>query len=177
MIKGFRDFIMRGNAIEPIITADRAPVVTKNFLHKSKEGLLLSDDETLLDMKKIHNWLSMESYWATGRDFDTVERAFAFSYPIGVYEGSTQIAVARIVSDTATFAWLCDVFVDSNFRGRGIGTWLAEASVEWTEKNGVKRIILATRDAHEVYSRVGFEQLKNPERWMAIDKRPQAKES
>lgn len=152
-------------------------MATQNLLHQSKDGLLLSDDETLLDLSKIHHWLSVESYWANGREFDVVEKAFAHSYPIGVYEGSTQIAVARIVSDTATFAWLCDVFVDSNFRGRSIGTWLAEASVEWAEKNGVKRIILATRDAHEVYSRVGFEKLKSPERWMAIDKRPQAKDS
>lgn len=94
-----------------------------------------------------------------------------------VYKGSTQIAVARIVSDCATFAWLCDVFVDENSRGRGIGTWLAESVVKWAEKNGIKRIILATRDAHEVYSRAGFELLKSPERWMAIDRRPQARKS
>lgn len=152
-------------------------MATRNLLNQSKGSLLLSDHESLLDLPKIHHWLSVESYWATGREFEIVERAFAFSYPIGVYEGATQIAVARIVSDTATFAWLCDVFVDSNFRGCGIGTWLAEASVEWAERNGVKRIILATRDAHEVYSRAGFEPLKSPERWMAIDKRPQAKDS
>jgi GNAT superfamily N-acetyltransferase len=148
-------------------------MATQNLLHQSKDGLLLSDDETLLDLPKIHHWLSIESYWANGREFDVVEKAFAFSYPIGVYEGSTQIAVARIVSDTATFAWLCDVFVDSAFRGRGIGTWLAQASAEWAEKNGIKRIILATRDAHEVYSRAGFEPLKNSRRWMEIDQRPQ----
>lgn len=152
-------------------------MTTLNLLNKSKEGLNLSDNENLLDLPKIHHWLSLESYWANGRDFDTVEKAFAFSYPIGVYQDSTQIAVARIVSDCATFAWLCDVFVDEKFRGRGIGTWLAESSVEWAEKNGIKRIILATRDAHEVYARVGFEPLKSPDRWMAIDRRPQATES
>ena len=145
-----------------------------NLLTQMKDGLLLSDDESLLDLPKIHQWLCLESYWANGRDFDTVEKAFAFSYSIGVYQDSTQIAVARIVSDCATFAWLCDVFVDANSRGLGIGTWLSESSVEWAERNGIKRIILATRDAHEVYSRAGFEPLKSPERWMAIDKRPQA---
>jgi GNAT superfamily N-acetyltransferase len=148
-------------------------VATQNFVHQSRNGFLLSDDETLLDMPKIHRWLSVESYWATGREYDVVEKAFKHSYPLGVYEGSYQIAVARIVSDTATFAWLCDVFVDSGFRGHGIGTWLAQASTEWVEKNGIKRIILATRDAHEVYSRVGFEPLKNSWRWMEIDQRPQ----
>ena len=148
-------------------------MATQNLVHQSRDGFLLSDDETLLDLPKIHHWLSVESYWARGREFDVLEKSFKHSYPIGVYEGSSQIAVARIVSDSATFAWLCDVFVDSAFRGHGIGTWLAEASVEWAEKNGIKRIILATRDAHEVYSRVGFEPLKNSARWMEIDQRPQ----
>jgi len=152
-------------------------MATLNLLSKKKDGLRLSDDESLLDLPKIHRWLSLESYWANGRDYETVDRAFNFSYSIGVYEGSVQIAVARIVSDCATFAWLCDVFVDEKFRGRGIGTWLAETSVEWAEKNGIQRIILATRDAHEVYAGAGFEPLKSPERWMAIDRRPQAKES
>ncbi len=152
-------------------------MATLNLLSNSRDGLLLSDDENLLNLPKIHHWLCFESYWANGRNFETVEKAFTFSYPIGVYEGFTQIAVARIVSDCATFAWLCDVFVDADFRGRGIGTWLAEASVDWAEKNGIKRIILATRDAHEVYARVGFEPLKSPGRWMAIDNRPQATQS
>lgn len=152
-------------------------MATLNLLNQEKDGLILSDDETLLDLAKVHHWLSIESYWANGRDMDTVEKAFTHSYPIGVYLGSTQVAVARIVSDCATFAWLCDVFVDGNFRGRGIGTWLAQSSVEWADINGIKRIILATRDAHEVYSRAGFTQFKSPERWMAIDNRPQAQDS
>lgn len=149
-------------------------MATLNLLRETNDGLLLCDDESLLDMPKIHQWLSVESYWATGREFEMVEKSFVNSYSIGVYEGNRQVAVARIVSDTATFAWLCDVFVDSDFRGRGLGTWLANATVEWAEKNGIKRIILATRDAHEVYSRAGFELLKSPERWMIIDNRPQA---
>jgi len=152
-------------------------VATLNLLRQSKNGLLLSDDETLLDLSKIHHWLSVESYWANSREFDVVQKAFTHSYPLGVYEGTSQIAVARIVSDTATFAWLCDVFVDTNYRGNGIGTWLAKASVEWAEANGIKRTILATRDAHDVYSRAGFEPLKNTARWMIIDKRPQATDS
>ena len=148
-------------------------MASQNIMHQSRNGFLLSDDEALLELPKIFHWLSVESYWANGRKFDVIEKAFKHSYPIGVYEGNSQIAVARIVSDNATFAWLCDVFVDSTFRGHGIGTWLAQASKEWAEKNGIQRIILATRDAHEVYSRVGFEPLKNSQRWMEIDQRPQ----
>ncbi len=151
-------------------------MATKNLLKQTRNGLLLSDDDSLLDFKKIHHWISVESYWANGREYDVMVRAIQNSYPIGVYENGAQVAVARLVSDTATYAWLCDVFVDSKYRGRGIGTWLAEASVEWAEKNGVKRIVLATRDAHEVYSKVGFEPLAAPDRWMAIDRRPQARE-
>lgn len=153
------------------------PLATLNLLHEFNEGLLLSDDDSLLDIAKIFQWISIESYWANGRELPVLEKALMHSYPIGVYQGTTQVAIARIVSDTATFAWLCDVFVDSNFRGRGIGTWLAKAAVDWTEKNGIKRIILATRDAHDVYARAGFEPFKSPDRWMAIDKRPQAKGS
>ena len=149
-------------------------MATLNLLNQARDNLLLSDDENLLDMQKIHTWLSIESYWARGRDLEVLERAFTFSYPFGVYEDGNQIAVARIVSDTATFAWLCDVFVDSSYRGRGIGTWLTKAALDWAEVNGVLRIILATRDAHEVYSRLGFQPLAEPNRWMAIDKRPQA---
>ena len=149
-------------------------MATLNLINQSRDNLFLSDDENLVDMQKVHLWLSLESYWANGREFDLVERAFAFSYPLGVYEGKTQIAVARIVSDTATFAWLCDVFVDSRYRGRGLGTWLVEATVEWAELNDVKRIILATKDAHEIYARVGFQPLEDPSRWMTIDNRDRA---
>ena len=152
-------------------------MATKNLLKQMKNGLLLSDDDSLLDPKKIHHWISEESYWANGREYEVMVRALENSYPLGVYENGLQVAVARIVSDTATFAWLCDVFVDSQYRGRGIGTWLAAASVEWAESNDIKRIILATGDAHEVYSRVGFKPLVAPDRWMAIDRRPQAKDS
>jgi GNAT superfamily N-acetyltransferase len=148
-------------------------MATHDLLCEYRGEFLLSDDETLLDLPKVFHWLSVESYWANGREFAVIEKAFRNSYPIGVYKGGSQIAVARMVSDRATFAWLCDVFVDSNFRGLGLGTWLAEAGKKWAEENGIKRIILATRDAHDVYSRVGFEPLKNSERWMEIDQRPQ----
>lgn len=146
-------------------------MASKHFFNQVKERFLLSDDEALLDIPLIHSWLSLEAYWAMGRDIEVVERAFANSYPIGVYMDGEQVAIARIVSDTATFAWLCDVFVEKDFRGREIGTWLTEAVVEWSEKLGITRILLATRDAHDVYSRVGFKVLKNPERWMEIDRR------
>lgn len=149
-------------------------MTSQNRFGQIRDDLFLSDDEGLLNMEKIYFWLSSESYWATDRDRETIQRSFDFSYPIGVYQGTRQVGVARIVSDTATFAWLCDVFIDADFRGRGVGTWLVEASLKWAESNGVKRVVLATRDAHDVYARQGFQPLKHPDYWMALDTRPQA---
>jgi GNAT superfamily N-acetyltransferase len=132
-----------------------------------------STDPAELDMDRIFRWLSDESYWAKGRPRDMVERSFAGSHPVGVYAGGEQVAVARIVSDGATFAWLCDVFVDSGHRGRGLGTRLARWAAEWVEQRGIDRIVLSTRDAHGVYATAGFEPLRHPPIWMEIDTRPQ----
>src|SRR4029079_16810619 len=99
-----------------------------------------------------------------------IERAFANSFPVGLYApGGQQVAVARIVSDSATFAWLCDVYVDREHRGRGLGTMLANWTGNWAERHGIKRVVLATADAHQVYAKAGFAPLGHPERWMEID--------
>lgn len=124
-----------------------------------------------MDLDRVHGWLSGESYWAAGRPRDVVDRSFAASLGVGVYDGATQVAVARVVTDQATFAWVCDVFVDPAHRGRGIGTWLMAAVTEHLRNQGVLRAVLATRDAHEVYAGVGFQPLAAPERWMEIDRR------
>lgn len=124
-----------------------------------------------MDLDRVHGWLSRESYWAAGRPRDVVDRSFAASLGVGVYDGATQVAVARVVTDQATFAWVCDVFVDPAHRGRGIGTWLMAAVTEHLLHRGVLRVVLATRDAHEVYAGVGFQPLAAPERWMEIDRR------
>nr|WP_218908134.1 GNAT family N-acetyltransferase [Micromonospora jinlongensis] len=137
------------------------------------DGYLLSTDPALLDLGLVHHWLSTDAYWALGRDRDTVDRAFAGSLPFGVYrpEDGCQVAVARVVTDRATFAWLCDVYVDRAARGRGLGGWLAGAARDHLDELGVRRILLATNDAHQVYARVGFTPLDVPERWMNLDRR------
>lgn len=132
----------------------------------------LSEDPADLDLDRVYRWIS-EAYWAKGCDRDTVERSFANSRPLGMYGPDGQVAVARIVSDEATFAWLCDVFVDAGHRGRGLGTRIARWAVDWAERREIPRIVLATLDAHEVYANVGFEPLTHPQRWMQIDRRPQ----
>jgi GNAT superfamily N-acetyltransferase len=134
----------------------------------------LDEDPARLDMDRVADWLSGEAYWAKGRPREVVETSFAGSASCGAYSDEHgQVAVARLVSDGATFAWLCDVYVDAAHRGRGLGEALARWSVEWCEQRGVHRILLATRDAHEVYRRVGFVPCADPDLWMEIDRRPQ----
>ncbi|HEY0002536.1 MAG TPA: GNAT family N-acetyltransferase [Actinoplanes sp.] len=133
----------------------------------------LSEDPADLDLDSVVRWISTDAYWAKGRTREAVERSFAHSVPAGLYTpGGQQAAVARIVSDRATFVWLCDVYVDRGHRGRGLGTTLANWSVDWAERHGIKRLLLATLDAHAVYTKVGFAPLGHPERWLEIDTRP-----
>jgi len=133
----------------------------------------LSEDPSDLDMDRVVQWISTDAYWAKGRTREVVERSFANSVPVGVYTADMrQVAVARIVSDRATFIWFCDVYVDRDHRGRGLGALLATWATEWAERHGVKRLVLATLDAHRVYAKAGFVPVGHPERWMEIDTRP-----
>src|SRR3954452_18230426 len=133
------------------------------------EGLVLSDEVSRLDIDRIHAWLS-EAYWANDRDRATIERSIAHSYSLGVYAPSgEQVPLSRATTDYATFAWLGDVVVDADWRGRGIGTWLVGEMVRELRSRGVPRFALGTRDAHGVYERVGFTSLRVPNIWMEID--------
>jgi len=133
----------------------------------------LSEDPADLDLERVVRWITTDAYWAKGRTREIVERSFANSVPMGLYApDGQQVAVARIVSDRATFVWLCDVYVDRDHRGRGLGTIIANWSAEWAERQGIKRVVLATLDAHGVYAKAGFAPMRHPERWMEIDTRP-----
>jgi GNAT superfamily N-acetyltransferase len=132
-------------------------------------GYVISDDASRVDIDLVHRWLAEEAYWAKGRPHDVVVRSLAASLNLGVYSpGGSQVAFCRWVTDGATFAWLCDVFVDRGHRGSGIGTWLVEVAVAHPAVAGVKRKLLATQDAHDLYAKVGFERLRAPERWMEL---------
>jgi GNAT superfamily N-acetyltransferase len=137
----------------------------------TRDEFVLTDDPQLLDLSLIHEWLSTRAYWALGRPEHVVRESFANSRSYGIYGGQSQVGVARIVTDSATFAWICDVFIDESVRGRGLGHWLMERIVDDLETEGIPRLILGTRDAHGVYADVGFTPLAYPERWMEIDKR------
>ena len=139
---------------------------------RRREGYVLTTDPGRVDVDRVHGWLSGESYWAKGRERSVVELSIAGSRPYSVLAGDRQAAFARAVTDAATFAWICDVFVDEQHRGRGLGTWLVESIVADLAADGVQRFVLATRDAHEVYRRCGFAALEGADRWMEIDQRP-----
>ena len=128
----------------------------------------ISTDRSRLDIAYVHRYLSEECYWAIGRSRAVVEKSIANSLCFGVYDGDRQMGFARVVTDYATFAWLCDVFVDAAYRGQGIGKWLVETVVAHPGLQGMRNFVLATRDAHELYRQHGgFEALPAPERWMA----------
>jgi GNAT superfamily N-acetyltransferase len=127
---------------------------------------LISTDNARLDLKMIHDFLTNSSYWAVGRSFETVKRSIEHSLAFGLYENDKQIGFARIVTDYATFAWMADVFVLECARGKGLGTWLVEVILSHPELQGFRRWTLATKDAHEIYRKFGFRELKRPERWM-----------
>ncbi len=126
----------------------------------------ISTERGRLDLPVIHNFLAKDSYWAQGRGIETVKRSIENSLNFGLYKGGQQIGFARVVTDHATFAWLADVFVLDAYRGRGLGKWLIEVILSHPELQELRRWVLGTKDAHEIYRQFGFSELKQPERWM-----------
>jgi GNAT superfamily N-acetyltransferase len=128
----------------------------------------ISDVPERLDIGVIHGFLAT-SYWATGIPRATVERALANSLNFGLYKSGAQIGLARFVTDRATFAYLADVFVLPPHRGQGLATWLVGTALTHPALAGLRRVLLATRDAHALYARFGFAPLARPERLMEIN--------
>lgn len=130
------------------------------------DEVTISTDKGRLDLAVIHRFLSEESYWAGNRSIDQTRTAIENSICFGLYKGDVQVGFARVVSDKATFAYLGDVFIVEEFRGLGLGKRLMEAIVQHPDLQGLRRWILATRDAHGLYNRFEFTPLRFPERWM-----------
>jgi GNAT superfamily N-acetyltransferase len=129
---------------------------------------LISDDKSLLDRALIHSFLSERSYWAKGVPRETVERSIENSICFGVYRTGKQVGFARVVSDCATFAWLADVFIVEDQRGRGLGKRLVAAILAHPSFQGLRRFLLGTLDAHGLYAQFGFGPLTQIERFMEI---------
>ncbi|MDR6908058.1 GNAT superfamily N-acetyltransferase [Agromyces sp. 3263] len=128
-----------------------------------------SSDPARLDRDRVHAWLAEESYWAAGRSREAHDAAMAASRNYGVYDTRTgsQLAYARVITDGVTFAWLCDVFVAVEARGRGIGIALIDGVMADLASLDLKRIALTTADAHGLYERYGFGPVPDPDQWMA----------
>ena len=127
----------------------------------------ISTDKARLDIERIHGFLCRSSYWAHGRSIEQVRASVENSLCFGAYDGPAQVGFARVVTDYATFAWVCDVFVLESHRGRGIGKRLIEAVVGHPTIRNLRLTILATRDAQGLYSEYGgFGTIEVPDRWM-----------
>lgn len=138
------------------------------MIFEQKRGsFLISTDRAKLDAEAIYRYLS-GSYWAKTRSRDAVERSLANSLCFGLYEDEKQVGLARVVSDFATFAYLCDVYVLDAYQGKGLGAWLLQSVMAHPDLQNLRRWLLATRDAHGLYRKAGFTELKTPERWMEI---------
>ena len=140
-----------------------------NAIVESCRGdFLISTDPARFDLEVIHNFLT-NCYWAKGVPRDVVARSIEHALCFGVYDGSgAQVGFARVISDFATVAYVGDVFVLDSHRGRGLGKWLMQCIMQHPALQGLRRWILTTRDAHGLYSQVGFTPVKSPERFMEI---------
>jgi GNAT superfamily N-acetyltransferase len=138
-------------------------------LEVQRDGFTISTDPARLDIDAICSFLS-RSYWASDRARATTLRALEHSLCYGMYDGEEQIGFARVVTDFATFAWLADVFMSEDYRGRGLGKWLVGVVLSHPEQHSVPRWFLATRDAHELYRQFGFTALTAPERRMELNR-------
>ena len=129
---------------------------------------MIDTDKSRLDVDAIHDFLANDSYWARTRTREQTEAAIKNSICFGLYHSTRLIGFARVVSDLATFAYVGDVFVIDEFRGRGLSKWLMETMIAYPELQGLRRWVLATRDAHGLYSQFGFRELVHPDRWMEL---------
>jgi len=127
----------------------------------------VSADPSKLDVEAIYDFLS-HCYWSEGIPRETVERAIDHSLCFGLFDGAKQIGFARVISDHATYAYLCDVYVLESYRGKGLGTWMMSCVMKHPDLQGLRRFTLLTRDAHGLYQKFGFAAAKNPSRYMEI---------
>jgi GNAT superfamily N-acetyltransferase len=132
-----------------------------------RENYLINDDGAQLDLTAIHDFLS-RAYWCEGIPMATVERAIKHSLCFGVYENQQQIGFARVVTDRATFGYLCDVYILEDYRGKGLAKWLMQCVMAHPDLQGLRRFMLGTRNAHELYAPLGFALPKFPDRLMEI---------
>ncbi|MCI0447523.1 GNAT family N-acetyltransferase [bacterium] len=131
----------------------------------------LTTDKNRMQVDVIYRFLQ-KSYWADKRSLEAIKKSIEFSLPFGIFDGDRQIGFARVISDYSTFAWIADVYIEEEYRGKGLSKWLMESMLAHPELQDLRRWVLATKDAHALYSQFGFKLLNKPERWMEIDYQP-----
>jgi len=133
----------------------------------TKDRFNISTEKGKMDIDLIHSFLT-RSYWAEGISKEIVRRSIEGALCFGVFENDKQVGFARMITDKATFAYLADVFIIDEYRGLGLSKWLMEVIMSYPDLQGLRRLMLATRDAHELYKKFGFTPLNNVDRWMHI---------
>jgi N-acetylglutamate synthase-like GNAT family acetyltransferase len=134
----------------------------------AKDEFTISTDKSKIDIDYVHRFLS-QSYWSPGVSLRIVKKAMQGSMCFGTYDNDKQVGYARVITDKATFAYIADVFIDESYRGRGLGKWLVEIILAHPDLQGLRRIILTTKDAHTLYEKCGFISIPNPERYMVYN--------
>jgi GNAT superfamily N-acetyltransferase len=148
-------------------------VIEQAAFQVRRDGFEISTDPARIDLDAVER-LMRTSYWAGERSREAIEVSARNSRCYGLYDLATGelIGFTRVVTDYSTFAWICDVIVDAAFRGNGLGVWMMETVLADPQLSGVRRWTLATRNAHSLYARFGFNPLKHPDNWMEIRPRP-----
>jgi GNAT superfamily N-acetyltransferase len=137
----------------------------KAFIEK---GFSISTDKSLIDFETVYNYLANDSYWARGITAEMLKKAIGNSICFGIYLGSKQAGFTRVVTDKATFAYICDVFILPDYRRLGLSKWLMQTIKQYPDFQGLRRWSLATADAHGLYKQFGFTAISRPDRWMEI---------
>jgi len=133
-----------------------------------KNGFTISTDTNLIDLDEVHRFLSTETYWAKNIPMATVEKSIRNSLCFSLFFDGKQIGFARIITDKATFAYMSDVYILKEFRGKGLSKWMMEVMMEHPDLQGLRRFVLVTYDAQSLYDKFGFKNLAHPERYMEI---------
>ena len=132
-----------------------------------KDDFYITTDFESIDFDAVCSLLG-KSYWANSRKRDVIIKSFKNSLSFSLFHNDKQIGVVRVITDYATFAYLCDVIIDEEYRHKGLGVWFLECVFKHPELQSLRRWCLATKDAHELYKKFGFENLSNPERFMEV---------
>ncbi len=130
----------------------------------------ITTNKSRIDINAVHHFLTNSSYWAAGISKETVERSINGSLCFSMLHGDKQVGFARVITDEATFAYLADVFVLNEYRGKGLSKWLMQTIINYPTIQCLRRFMLSTKDAHGLYAQYGFKPLNNVERWMVIHK-------